>query len=61
MSRFVQNCQRTHASDVSLSTSNRNATKIAKAARIKRTRVTETRIPIKEFKFSCSLVRHSAT
>ena len=44
MSRFAQHCQRTHASDVCLSTSKRNATKIAKAARIKRTRVTETRV-----------------
>jgi hypothetical protein len=44
MSRFAQNCERTHASDVCLSTSKRNATKIAKAARIKRTRVTETRV-----------------
>jgi hypothetical protein len=44
MSRFAQNCQQTHASDVCLSTSKRNATKIAKVARIKRTQVTETRV-----------------
>jgi hypothetical protein len=32
MSRFAQNCQRTHASDVCLSTSKRNATKDCKSS-----------------------------